>query len=452
MSFIFDPLWESSDEDDIANDVYEDIIMVKIKEIGLMPRWLAVEEKMPITGWMMENEDEMDFQHTLKQQPLERLKELWHYMLEDLGIRSVNQDLPEPVKNKLMSVIKQGVQGKTQVDYRWERTDMGFGRYIESSKLREVLTTLRADELKHAHIFTPPSPPPKNNLKAQVDYLWDNTQSFGTGKKLPERPKNGSSGDRASWLSLGDNQVKNGWEGEEIRSYSSMSFNRDFEWVTSDSNTTLIYQTFEDGATLHFRPKNTSNHVTKLTTVSSKDEVQIRRYFTHIPNQNQDEYLGTTITQFIKGISYAANVEVPEGNKDKPFTVDADIIKKFLDQDENTWIYDNWEEFFTEEWKQAAREAYKDMTPALLGLSIQPITRTTAAEDGFGDFSLDLVFNYHSWFNMKKSGGVYGKAQGSDLAIPVEFSLFHGYTTYAEQKHPRLRYYERGMGVLNWWW
>ena len=35
---------------------------------------------------------------------------------------------------------------------------MGFGRYIESSKLREVLTTLRADELKHAHIFTPPSP------------------------------------------------------------------------------------------------------------------------------------------------------------------------------------------------------------------------------------------------------------------------------------------------------
>ena len=158
---------------------------------------------------------------------------------------------------------------------------MGFGRYIESSKLREVLTTLRADELKHAHIFTPPSPPPKNNLKAQVDYLWDNTESFGTGKKLPERPKNGSSGDRASWLSLGDNRVKDGWEGEEIRSYSSMSFNRDFEWVTSDSNTTLIYQTFEDRATLHFRPKNTSNHVTKLTTVSSKDEVQIRRYFTH---------------------------------------------------------------------------------------------------------------------------------------------------------------------------
>ena len=29
-----------------------------------MPRWLAVEEKIPITGWMMENEDEMDFQHT----------------------------------------------------------------------------------------------------------------------------------------------------------------------------------------------------------------------------------------------------------------------------------------------------------------------------------------------------------------------------------------------------
>ena len=50
MSFIFDPLWESSDEDDIANDVYEDIIMVKIKEIGLMPRWLAVEEKNADNG------------------------------------------------------------------------------------------------------------------------------------------------------------------------------------------------------------------------------------------------------------------------------------------------------------------------------------------------------------------------------------------------------------------
>ena len=234
---------------------------------------------------------------------------------------------------------------------------------------------------------------------------------------------------------------------------TQVSFNRDFEWVTSDSNTTLIYQTFEDRATLHFRPKNTSNHVTKLTTVSSKDEVQIRRYFTHIPNQNQDEYLGTTITQFIKGISYVMKAEVPEGNKDKPFTVDADQDpwKKKQDGPPNidTTI---GKSFLPEEWKQAAREAYKDMTPALLGLSIQPITRTTAAEDGFGDFSvLDLVFNYHSWFNMKSQAGCMERHKVLiwlflwNSAFFMDILLMQNKTSTASI----LRAWD---GVLNWWW
>lgn len=456
MIFRFTPAWESSNEDDDASFIYEEIVIPKIKKIGLEPRWDRYEE-MPITGWMTENEDEMDFTNARTQHPLERIKEMWRYLLEDLGIKSVNQDLPEDVEKQIMTVIDQGIANKTQNNFLWEQTDMNFG-ISKKSEMKEVLTTLRTDELKNAHIFTPPSPPPKTDLKSQVEYLWNNTESMGGEKKLPEQPENGSSGDRASWLQLADNQVKGAWEGDELRSRSSMSFNRDFRWMTSfDSDDSLIYQTFEKRATLHFRPKNTSNHITKITTVSSEDKVQIRRYFTHLPNQNNDEYYRTTVTQFIKSISYAANSELPEGNKDKPFTVDGVIIKKFLDQDENMWIYDSWEKFFTKEWRTAAREAYESMTPALLGLSIESNT-THWNKDGFGGFTLGFVFNYHSWFDMKKVGGVERifennvRKELGMLKLPVEFSLFHGYTTYAEQKHPRLRYYERGLGVFNWWW
>ena len=101
MSYAFYPEWNSSEEDVVASRIYNEIILPKIKAIGLKPRWSRY-ENMPITGWMIENEDEMDFQHTLKQHPLERLKEMWHYMLEDLGMKGIlNKDLPEPVKNKL---------------------------------------------------------------------------------------------------------------------------------------------------------------------------------------------------------------------------------------------------------------------------------------------------------------------------------------------------------------
>ena len=456
MDFIFEPEWESSKEDDDAYYIYEEIVIPKIKEIkGLWPRWDRY-EKMPITGLMKANKDEMDFHRTLTQNPLERLKELWQYMSKDIGENLlISWEIPKTVKLRIVQVIEEAERRKTQVHYGWGRDLEDFGEY-EVSDIQEALTTLRTDELKNAHIFTPPSPPPKNDLKAQVDYLWNNTQSFGGETKVPKHPKNGKSGDRASWLSLADNRITEGWERNEIRSYSSMSFNRDFQWKTdNDGETSLIYQTFKDRATLHLRPKNTSNHITKFITVSSQDEVQIRRYFTPIPNRNRDEYYRSTITQFIKSISYAANYEMREGNKSEPFAVDADVIKKFLNQDETMWIYDNWEELFTKEWEQAAREAYESMNPAILGLSIEP---THDTKGNFSGLILTVVFNYHPWFDMKKARGKYGtidvdKADAlSGLNFPVEFSLFHGYTTYAEQKHPKLKYYERGLGLFNWWW
>ena len=451
MNFIFEPEWESSKEDDEASEIYEDIIIPKIKKIGLERRWDRYEE-MPITGWMIANEDEMDFHRTLSQQPLEKLQELWQYMLEDLGLKSLGGYTPENVKLRLVQIIEEAERRKTQVDYGWKQGVEEFARF-EVLGIQEALTALRTDELKNAHIFTPPSPPPKTDLKAQVDYLWANTQSFTGETEVPKNPKNGKSGDRASWLSLADNRVSEGWERNEIRSYSSMSFNRDFRWITSeDGDISIICQTFADRATLHLRPKNTSNHITKFITVSSQDKVQIRRYFTTIPNQNNHEYYRTTVTQFIKSVSYAANSELPEGNKDMPFTVDKDIIKKFLNQDEYMWIYDDWEELFTKEWEQAAREAYESMSPAVLGLSIEPMHSDSGIFEGFW---FKIVFNYHPWFDMIKAGSKYGIVDGdglSGLSIPVEFSLFHGYTTYAEQRHPKLKYYERGLGLFNWWW
>ena len=79
MNFIFEPEWESSKEDDDADFIYEEIVLPKIKEVGLESRWDRY-EKMPIKAWMMANEDEMDFCRTLTQQPLERLKTVAVYV------------------------------------------------------------------------------------------------------------------------------------------------------------------------------------------------------------------------------------------------------------------------------------------------------------------------------------------------------------------------------------
>ena len=85
-------------------------------------------------------------------------------MLEDIGVKIFDEDIPETVRLRLVQVIGEAERRKTQVDYGWKRTLEEFGEWWEVSdisELRESLTALRTDELKNAHIFTPPSPPPK---------------------------------------------------------------------------------------------------------------------------------------------------------------------------------------------------------------------------------------------------------------------------------------------------
>ena len=152
--------------------------------------------------------------------------------------------------------------------------------------IREYSTSLHPHELKNAHIFTPPNPPPiaPPTFKDKIDYLMEVTQDFGGAEIRKGNYANGESNDRGSWLSLADNRLYKGWKGDSIRSHSSMSFSREFAWQTGKVRTVAeISQNFHERATLHFRPKNTSNHITKIITVKDDDkEVQVRRYFTHL--------------------------------------------------------------------------------------------------------------------------------------------------------------------------
>jgi len=453
-------------EDKLAYEIYHEVVRPKIlKDI---PTWNRYED-MPITGWML-SDDEMDFNISLKQEPFERVKELWRCMESDLRVSPSELDYywsqiveMGDLENRVKTLIRSAEVSHGQDHTNWtliQDEDLG----LRWEELKESLTSLDHAELKNAHLFKPPNPPPiaPPTFKDKIDYLMEVTQDFGGAEIRKGNYANGFSNDRGSWLSLADNRLQKGWKGDSIRSHSSMSFSREFEWQTGKVRTVAeISQNFNERATLHFRPKNTSNHITKIITVKDDDKkVQVRRYFTHLNNHDEREWQNRTITMLLRSLSYAANQTMPKGNKDKPFTVERGVVEDYLSQDDKIFLHDTWAECWKEEWVAAAKEAYEKITPMLLGLSVKPAFRDREGKIVRG-VEISLVVNKHSWFNMKKHGWVevekyYAANEFNEQAIrfdiPVEFSFFHGYTTYAEQKHPRLKFYERGFGLFNWWW
>ncbi len=457
--------WMPDAEDKLAYEIYHEVVRPKIlKDI---PSWQRYED-LPITGWML-SDDEMDFNTSLKQEPFERVKELWRYMESDLQVSPSEVDYywsfiveMGGLENKLKTLIRSAESSQGQDFGLWQIMDLG----LKGEELKESLTSLHPFELKNAHKFTPPSPPPiaPPTFKDKIDYLMEVTQDFGGAGIRRGNYANGDSNDRGSWLSLADNRLQKGWKGDSIRSYSSMSFSREFAWQTGKVRTIAeIFQNFDERATLHFRPKNTSNHITKIITVKDDDkEVQVRRYFTHLTNHDEREWRNRTITMLLRSLSYAANQTMPNGNKDKPFTIERGVVENYLSQDDKIFLHDTWAECWKEEWEAATKEAYEKITPMLLGLSVKPVFDYPRSEmKTTVGLEISLVVNKHSWFNMKKHGWVdfekdYAANEFNEQAIrfdiPVEFSFFHGYTTYAEQKHPRLKFSEGGLGVFNWWW
>ena len=65
------------------------------------------------------------------------------------------------------------------------------------------------------------------------------------------------------------------------------------------------------------------------------------------------------------------------------------------------WIYDDWEELFTKEWEQAAKEAYESMSPAILGLSVEPMHSDSGL---FEVFWFKIISTTILRFDMKKAG------------------------------------------------
>lgn len=454
--------WMPDSEDKLAYEIYQEVVRPKIlKEI---PSW-AQYENMAITGWMLDDEG-LDFKKTLFWEPYERVKELWRYMETDLQVSPSELDYywssiveGGELETTLKTLIRSAESSNGQDHSLWE---LSVGN--SEKELGKNLSTLHPYELKNAYKFTPPNPPPiaPPTFKDKIDYMLEETQSFG-GRSEKLNYANGRSGDRGSWLSMSGNRIRKGWGHDHIRSYSSMSFSRVFEWQTGKVKTIAeIAQEFNYRATLHFRPKNTSNHTTKIITVKDDDkEVQVRRYFTHLHNHDVSQWQDRTITLFIRSLSYAANQKMPNGNKDEPFTIERGVIENYLSQDAKIWIYDTWEECFSKDWEEAAKEAYENITPMLLGLSVRPTFSYPQDKKNTSGLEISLVVNKNSWFDMKKHGWVevekyYAEGEFNEQAIrfdiPVEFSFFHGYTTYAEQKHPRMKFYERGFGLFNWWW